>query len=113
MNFYDQLFLPILYTLSWLLLLCSYPSVVATLVNITVDDSGPDPMTGARIMYAPSDAWAFGQDCTECTARPDPVQAFMQSWHDGTFNPVPGSNNDPNTVLTATFQFSGEPSLLA
>ncbi|THH30166.1 hypothetical protein EUX98_g3998 [Antrodiella citrinella] len=93
------MFNSLLSNLSSLLLLCSYSLVSATLVNITVDDSGADPSNGARIMYAPSSAWSFGQDCTACTARPDPEEAFMETWHDGTFNPQPGSNDDPNMVL--------------
>lgn len=108
MTTHDWFFNPVLYTLSSLLLLCSHSLVSATLVNITVDDSGLDPVTGSRIAFAPSDAWSFGQDCTACTARPDPNQAFMHTWHDGTFNPIAGSTNDPNTVLTATFQFQGK-----
>ncbi|KAH8086598.1 hypothetical protein BXZ70DRAFT_899946 [Cristinia sonorae] len=105
MNVKDWPLHSVIYTLSSLLFLFSHPLIAATLVNITVDDSGPDPITGARIAYSPSDAWSFGQDCTACTARPDPAQAFMRTWHDGTFNAVPGTTNDPNVVLNATFSF--------
>ena len=37
------------------------------------------------------------------TAQPDKTQMVQQTWHDGTFNPDPGSNNYPNQVLSLLF----------
>ncbi|KAK7694205.1 hypothetical protein QCA50_001385 [Cerrena zonata] len=81
-------------------MLFSRPTL-ANLVNVTVDDAGSDPYTGAQIVYSPSNAWSLGPACTVCTAHPDPKRAFNGTWHDGFFDP------NTNNVLTASFQFDG------
>lgn len=88
-------------------LIISFHQTSAILVNITVDDDGQDPNTGRSIQYAPPMAWATGQNCSSCLAKPDPSQAHNGTWHDGTYRPNPESSSDENGVLTATFQFSG------
>ncbi|TFK76726.1 hypothetical protein BDN72DRAFT_890540 [Pluteus cervinus] len=77
------------------------------LVNATIDDTVPDPISGATISYSPAAAWNDGPSCQNCTAHPDPNQMISGTWHDATFNPQPGSNNFPNTPLFATTTFTG------
>ncbi|CAL1696646.1 unnamed protein product [Somion occarium] len=90
----------LLHLLPSLLLLCAHP-VAAILVNVTVDDSGPDPITGTQIVYAPPNTWSIGSNCSGCVAHPDPNAVFDRTWHEGTFSP--GASN----ILTATFTFQG------
>lgn len=78
-----------------------FHSTVANLVNVTVDDAGSDPYTGAQIVYEPANTWSLGPTCEVCTAHPDPKGAFNGTWHDGFFDPGTGN------VLTASFQFDG------
>ncbi|KAF9441714.1 hypothetical protein P691DRAFT_852177 [Macrolepiota fuliginosa MF-IS2] len=73
------------------------------LVNVTVDDSGQDPVTNRTIAYGPG--WHAGQDCDICFITTisgfDPGQTYQRSWHDGSFaqtNALP---------LFATFSFYG------
>ncbi|PSS37176.1 hypothetical protein PHLCEN_2v1049 [Hermanssonia centrifuga] len=77
------------------------PQTYAALVNVTVDDAHPDPLTGISITYAPLNAWTLDSDCSTCVATPDGSQAYMGTWHDTTYLPEVG------TVLSATFQFNG------
>lgn len=76
----------------------------ARLVNITVDDQNPDPLTGNTFTYSPSDHWEIGNGCQSCAARLDPSQTLDATWHDATyFASVSGSE-----VQTASLQFTGE-----
>lgn len=106
----------------------------ADLINIKVDDSEPDPLTGQVISYTPNNACKLGQSCTDCTAKVDRNLAYHHSWHDCTvgysysphfsaalnqiqFNPGPAeaSNNKVpinhkvpiNQPLSAQFRFNG------
>lgn len=45
-----------------------------SLVNVTIDDSYPDPVTGAQVAYTPDLEWNFGTVCNSCP-RPSPSQA--------------------------------------
>lgn len=56
----------------------------AALVNVTIDDTLPDPMTGRTISYQPAEAWNSGADCKRCTARPDPSMVYSRTSHDST-----------------------------
>lgn len=88
------------FTLSFFLRL---PCAAAKLSNITIDDSGKDPATGALIQYLPnSTLWHAADDCRGCTAHPDPTLAFHGTWHDSTFDPSAG-----NTVTAAYIPFTG------
>ncbi|KAF8061019.1 hypothetical protein FPV67DRAFT_1512485 [Lyophyllum atratum] len=78
----------------------------AALQNITIDDTFGDPLSGQKIVYQPAGAWNT-IDCVPCTARPDTALAFNGTWHDGTFYPAPGSNDFPNTPLSASVTFNG------
>ncbi|KAJ3815670.1 hypothetical protein F5876DRAFT_71873 [Lentinula aff. lateritia] len=74
------------------------------MVNVTVDDSA------SSVIYYPSGAWnarSASVPCSSCTANPDVNQTFDNTFHDGTFNPVPGSNSYPNVPLTASMTFNG------
>jgi len=74
--------------------------VCARSVNITIDDTYGDPVTGAQFTYA--GGWNVGPTCTSCTARPDPSQVYNGTWHDGTFFP-----SEENAPLSATVSFTG------
>ncbi|PFH54739.1 hypothetical protein AMATHDRAFT_281 [Amanita thiersii Skay4041] len=89
------------------LLLLSLPFSLAILVNITIDDTIPDRLTGAVVSYNPTDAWNLGTECNACTARPDKARMFASTWHDSTFNLDGGSNHHPNRVLSAHTTFNG------
>ncbi|KAI0793311.1 hypothetical protein C8Q75DRAFT_712891 [Abortiporus biennis] len=79
--------------------------VSASIFNVTVDDSSPDPLSGAQIVYTPPGIWQAGQNCSNCTARPDPTGAMEQTWHDSYH--AQGQPGDPNVVPAITFQFQG------
>lgn len=84
-------------------------SVAAMLVNVTVDDSAPDPHSGESIVYSPYNDWSIGQNCSTCLARPDASMIYDNSWHDHTYgSPLPSSNQ----FGSATFYFVGTPLLL-
>ncbi|PSS37782.1 hypothetical protein PHLCEN_2v383 [Hermanssonia centrifuga] len=77
--------------------------VVATLVNITVDDSDTQAIT-----YIPTTAhWARAssspnQPCNSCLEHP--TNASGQTWHEATYNSI---NPLQNIAQTATFIFDG------
>jgi len=81
---------------------------LASHVNVTIDDKFGDSQTGTQITYLPPGAWHDGeQPCSKCIAHLDPSQLHNGTWHDSTFNPQPGSNDDPNQVLSASVTFNG------
>lgn len=59
------------------------------LVNVTVDDTYPDPRTGAVWNYVPPDDWNVGQNCSGCYAQLDKTLVMNGSWHDSTFGGSP------------------------
>ncbi|KAF8988779.1 hypothetical protein BDQ17DRAFT_1179908, partial [Cyathus striatus] len=78
----------------------------AAIVNVTVDDTNPDPLTGVRITYLPETGWNNGPTCTTCSATPDGRQMYANTWHDSTFSP--GTIAAPPTgPQNASFTFSG------
>ncbi|KAJ3542873.1 hypothetical protein NM688_g5929 [Phlebia brevispora] len=80
--------------------------VEAAVENITVDDSQPDPRTGALITYS-SSGWLSGNGCQVCAAVPNSSDAFDATWHDATY--IPNSNiSTQKEVETARFTFNGE-----
>ncbi|KAJ3575895.1 hypothetical protein NP233_g789 [Leucocoprinus birnbaumii] len=89
------------------LFLALQPISRAALVNVTVDDSAPDPVTGRTISYAPAGGWQTGNDCNGCTAHPSASSLYKGTWHDSTFNNETGSNDVPNQPLLAHFTFNG------
>ncbi|KAJ4499276.1 hypothetical protein C8R41DRAFT_915489 [Lentinula lateritia] len=73
------------------------------MVNVTVDDSA------SSVIYYPSGAWnarSASDPCSTCTANPDADRMFDNTFHDGTFNPLSGSNDYPNVPLTASIVFN-------
>ncbi|KLO13081.1 hypothetical protein SCHPADRAFT_382079 [Schizopora paradoxa] len=63
------------------------------LINITIDDSSADPLTGVKIVYGVENQAGHGdwvsvvdQNCTGCLAQPDAAQAFDHSWHDSSYS---------------------------
>lgn len=75
----------------------------AIAANITVDDFYPEEHTGRQIVYS-GEPWNVGQNCHNCTARPDKDVAFKHSWHDTTYDTLksPGESSG-----TAAFNFTG------
>ncbi len=67
------------------------PQTYAVLVNVTVDDAHPDPLTGISIAYAPPNAWTLDSNCSTCVATPDKSKAYMGTWHDTTYLPQVGT----------------------
>ncbi len=74
------------------------------LVNITVDDTIPDPLTGNTFQYAPDGRWNTGGSCPTCQATPDPSSVRDGTWHDATYAPSDPSRDEPQT---AQIQFNG------
>lgn len=58
------------------------------LVNITIDDSSPDPRTGISIEYEPPTAWNTRTLCQngpgKCSVLPDAGSVFGGTWHEST-----------------------------
>ncbi|KAJ6604189.1 hypothetical protein DFH09DRAFT_301029 [Mycena vulgaris] len=80
----------------------------AVLVNVTIDDTAGDLLTGEQVVYAPPDAWNSGPPCTACAVDPDRTKLGGGTWHDSTFSVnADGGNRHPNVPLTATVKFNG------
>ncbi|KAF7367309.1 hypothetical protein MSAN_00793000 [Mycena sanguinolenta] len=79
------------------------------LVNVTIDDTNGDPLTGALIAYSPQAAWTEPGNlpCTLACPPTTPNVQDMSDWtyHNSTFSP--NSGKFPNVPLTATVQFNG------
>lgn len=60
------------------ILLTSLRLAYSELVNATIDDQYPDPVTGAQVAYTPDGGWEYGQitSCKDCPSRPHPLQAW-------------------------------------
>lgn len=56
--------------------------VHAVLVNVTIDDASPDPLTGFSIVYQPPTVWKKGPSCQDCNANLDPTQTTDGTWHE-------------------------------
>ena len=80
-----------------------FACAAAKLVNVTIDDSGKDPVTGALIQYLPNSTFWHGsaETCNTCAAHPDPAQGFDGTWHDSAFHPA-----SSNTVTAAYVPFT-------
>lgn len=72
------------------------------LVNITVDDTLPNPDTNERLNY--TSIWQVGRTCAGCTSRPSPTLAYLGSWHE-----VINTSALSPSVATASFSFNGTP----
>ena len=79
----------------------------ARLVNVTVDDFNPDPVTGNTFLYFPEGYWNIGNNCSVCEAKPDTSRIYQSTWHDVTYIEK-GPRVEERVVQTALFQFDGE-----
>lgn len=86
-----------------------FPLVGATLINITVDDTNPDPLTGNIFTYSPDGSWNQGNNCTPCFRKLDATLTFDGTWHDTTYD---SSQAGLSEVQTALFKFTGTFSVL-
>ncbi|KAF8988774.1 hypothetical protein BDQ17DRAFT_1373849 [Cyathus striatus] len=77
----------------------------AVLVNVTVDDSGTDPISGEWITYT-AGGWK-PSPCSTCVAQPDKAHMFNMTWHDGTYYPANSSLGNATGPLNAMFMFNG------
>ncbi|KAI0327006.1 hypothetical protein GY45DRAFT_1257860 [Cubamyces sp. BRFM 1775] len=90
-------------------LLFAFPGLCLTLrsqastssINVTIDDTLGDRSNGAQITYEPDSLWNIGQNCSACTAHPDPSLVLDGTWHDGT------TEAGSDELLTATVGFNG------
>jgi len=100
-------------------------------VNITIDDTNGDSVTGNTFNYEPPATWSVGLQCTNCEAHLDPSQTFDGTWHDTSAFPnstvipsasvtftgsavyvfciLTGSTQDPNGSSDFQFFIDGEP----
>ena len=76
----------------------------ATLLNSTVDDAGPDPVTGATVVYSSNAGWNFNSTCGNCWVHLDTTQVYNHTWHDATYDRAHARVSRPQN---ATFQFTG------
>ena len=84
-----------------LVFLSAISLATARLVNVTVDDAGADPLTGATFIYSPTDHWSQGNGCGPCQAKLDPSEVHGGTWHDTTYDAL-------TPIETASFSFTGE-----
>lgn len=89
----------------FLVLLIQIHVISAVLTNVTVDDTLGDLSTGLQVSYTPSDGWTPGQNCTNCTAHPEPTQMLFNTWHDTSF--FPNVDDSEGLSFTATITFNG------
>lgn len=86
-----------------------FASAYGALVNITVDDQGPDPTTGNLISR--TSGMSLGQNCgVACDAQPDASQAYNGTWVDTTFDP--SRTDEHNVPQNATFSFTGASTMI-
>jgi hypothetical protein len=90
--------------------LLSLPFVLASLVNVTIDDKFGDPQTGTQIVYLPPGTWNNGTNsCSGCITHLDPSQLYNGTWHDSTFDPQPSNNDSKSSqIQTASVTFNGQ-----
>ena len=80
-NFISMRFLQCRLVFAFLLI----PSVLSVLINVTIDDTFADPLTGYHFDYSPATSWSIGANCDGCSALPDSSQVYDKTWHTGTF----------------------------
>ena len=88
--------------LLYLLLLVS--TALASLVNVSIDDTYGDLTTGKKPVYQPSGPWA-GPNCPTCAIVPSTALAFDGTWTAATYHPNIGDMN-------ITFSFTGQKNIL-
>ncbi|KAJ7693590.1 hypothetical protein B0H17DRAFT_1132383 [Mycena rosella] len=98
-----------LFSFSFVPLFFWFLATQAALVNITIDDTTGDSLTGALVTYTPPDAWESGDSRSSANSavRPDTTQLEGTTWHDSTFSVNVDRNLHPNVPLTASVSFNG------
>ena len=76
----------------------------AALLNSTVDDAGPDPVTGEVIVYSSNAGWNPNSVCDGCWVRLDSTKVYNRTWHDATYDIAFPRISMPQN---ATFKFTG------
>lgn len=89
---------PLLWTTYLIWTTCSYWSASATVLNVTIDDTYGDTLTGGSMHYSPENAWKANLNCTGCKAQPDPLFALGGTWHESAI-PQSGSAVVPTVVV--------------
>ncbi|EIW65018.1 uncharacterized protein TRAVEDRAFT_42416 [Trametes versicolor FP-101664 SS1] len=89
---------PLLWTTYLIWTTCSYWSASATVLNVTIDDTYGDTLTGGSMHYSPENAWKANLNCTGCKAQPDPLSALGGTWHESAI-PQSGSAVVPTVVV--------------
>ncbi|KAJ7151492.1 hypothetical protein C8R46DRAFT_1122167 [Mycena filopes] len=79
-----------------------FHSTRASLLNVTIDDTTGDSLTGAHVTYTPADAWKIARNCPQC---PDVKDLFSGTAHTSTFSVDDPTH--PNVPLTASVSFNG------
>ncbi|KAF9454926.1 hypothetical protein P691DRAFT_691072 [Macrolepiota fuliginosa MF-IS2] len=82
-----------LWTFSLLFLSFHFPVYSQTLVNVTVDDTVPNPATNARVTYLDA-GWSQCPTMFCPSPRPDPSEALNETWRTSIFDPTQGSNTN-------------------
>lgn len=88
-------------------LACIFSPASAQLINMTIDDTGGNPLTGSTMQYDPPSLWHSGNQnlCTNCTAHPDASRASGETWHEGASLPSPPG--EQSEALSASVEFTG------
>jgi hypothetical protein len=70
---------------SFLAIFLWFFSAQAISVNVTIDDTKGDSLTGALVVYAPLNAWNDRANCNDsCPIQPDETMLNDQTWHGST-----------------------------
>jgi hypothetical protein len=83
-----------------LLYLLLVSTAQASFVNVSIDDTYGDAITGQKPVYQPSGPWD-GANCTHCDIVPSVALAFDGTWTAATYNP--GKSN-----INITLSFTGQ-----
>ncbi|KAJ6626894.1 hypothetical protein B0H10DRAFT_1941511 [Mycena sp. CBHHK59/15] len=83
----------------------------AVLVNVTIDDTKGDSLTGASVSYDPPDAWNSAASCNSpsCTAQPDPTRLVDETWHESQPRPLTSTQGSAVYVYCALSRSSVSP----
>ncbi|OCH86686.1 hypothetical protein OBBRIDRAFT_714035, partial [Obba rivulosa] len=82
-------------------------SASGALINVTIDDTFGDMLTGQQFVYSPGNLWNAGQNCSVCLAKLDTSRLQNGTWHDSTFFPQAEDAPDPNVPTNASVNFFG------
>ncbi|KAF9443644.1 hypothetical protein P691DRAFT_787823 [Macrolepiota fuliginosa MF-IS2] len=90
-----------------------FSPVKPALVNVTVDDSGQDPVTNRTITYGPG--WHPGQNCSNCSITTfgsfDPGKTYQRSWYEASYLQIGLPQFATFTFYAGDIKMMGSPSL--